>query len=488
MGSKEGNSNTVVNNDSAGNNSAKQTNDSVISIFTLLLKLKKYLILWVAFAVLSAFISLGVSLIVTYAKKPELTALISFSYDGIEQGLDPNGRKFDVNTVKSPAVIEMALTELNIDIKELESVRDAISFKKIMPQDAYDKFTVYNSILNNSNSGSIEAAEKVLETSYFPTQFTVVYNSSKTSLSSDQDVDVFNKVLEKYDEYFYKTYGYNESFGNALSAVSYTDYDYSEAVDVFSTSLKLLGNYVKNLADEDDTHFRSSITGYTLNDLYASIGTVQSIDLDNLSSYITFHKLTKDKQQAISYYDYRIQELTRQMAAYQEQIENYDKSIASYEKDQMLVFGGEGQTNVQSMVASDQYDKMFSQKNSALSEISVIKQDIAYYTQKKKDFETGGSALDADMKKVEANLAALSEKVNNLNDLVSDTTEDYYKNVVFCNAYNILVPASNSLGSKLSIVVGNLKMPLIVIELFGIVAYVAAAYIDALLSEKNKGK
>ena len=470
------------------NSSVCTENSSVTAIFTMVDKLKKYFVLFLVMAISAGVLSFAYSGITTVIKPPELKALIGFSYDGIDKGLDPNGRKFDINTVKSPAVIEMALTELNIDIEKLESIRNGITFEKIIPASAYDKFTVYNSILEKGGQETLEAGEKLIETSYYPTQFTVLFDYSKTGFSKKKAAEVFNMIIEKYDEYFYKTYGYNEAIGNAVSAISYEDYDYAEAVDVFENNLSTLKRYVKQLSDEDDTRFRSTVTGYTLADLYSSIDTVQTIDLDKISSYITFYNVTKDKERAIAYYEYRIDALTREVNQYEEQIEVYDGSIKSYEKDQVLVFGGTDNINTQSNVSSEQYDKMFSQKNNTAEDLAYSKQRITFYKNRIQALKSNNINTNKNIEMVESELKSLNEKLNTLIELVRDTSEDYYRNVTFGNAYNILVPASGSAVSILKTIFNNALIPLLILEVIAFFVYFAIAFVAAFAPKKGNGK
>ena len=137
-----------------------------IDLLKIIPTLKKYLPRWIMSAVLVGFLSVGYAEVSTHINKPELKSLVGFTYDGIEKGLDPSGGKFDINSLKSPEVIEMALSETNTDLKLLEDVRNGISFEKIIPASAYDKFTVYNSILEKGGNDTLDAGEKVLETSY----------------------------------------------------------------------------------------------------------------------------------------------------------------------------------------------------------------------------------------------------------------------------------------------------------------------------------
>ena len=86
-------------------NQEDKENEVVVSISTVLKKLRKYVFVWAVVAVLFIVFAFGYATVTTHVTKPSLVALISFSFDGVEKGIDPNGDNFDVNKVKSPAVI-----------------------------------------------------------------------------------------------------------------------------------------------------------------------------------------------------------------------------------------------------------------------------------------------------------------------------------------------------------------------------------------------
>lgn len=469
-------------------NKEEDENELVISFSTLLKKLKKNLMLWIIAAVVLIAVAGGYAAITTHVKKPPLEALVSFSYNGIEKGLDPKGRKFDVTTIKNPAVIESALTELDISLEELENIRKAISFDGKRPKDALDRLNVYNSILEQGNNGSISAAEKILETSYYPTQFTVSFDYKETNLTDNEAVAVFNEILDNYKDYFYENYGYNESLGNAVLSINYDEYDYAEAIDVFDNSLSTLKRYVKQLANEDETRFRSTDTGYTFADLYEAVNTINSIDLDKISSYITVNNLTKDKDISLAYYEYRIKALSREKTSLEEQLQAFEDSIAAYEKDQVLVFGGSDDVNTESKLASAQYDKMFGQKNNIATELAEVKQRINFYKERQQALKSGSTASKAMQEKVDQDLAALNVKVTNLVELVSDTSEDYYRNVTFKNAYNVLVPASYEASDKIARIIDNAKMPLVILEALGFVVFFGVSFIQGLAYDNRRRK
>ena len=66
--------------------------DIVISISGVFRMLKKYFLPWLIISAMALVAIGGFSTFRAVTKKPALSALISFNYDGIEKGKDPSGR------------------------------------------------------------------------------------------------------------------------------------------------------------------------------------------------------------------------------------------------------------------------------------------------------------------------------------------------------------------------------------------------------------
>lgn len=481
MASNERNLNITLRNQEADND------EVVISFTAFIRKLKKYVFTWVIAAVIFFVAAFGYAALTTHVKKPRLEALISFSYSGVEKGKDPNGRNFDIYSVSNPNVIETALTNLGMDLKYVEDIRQGITFRGIIPQDAADRIAVYESVYKNANSNNLQAAEKMLETSYYPTQFYAYFDYNSTGLSSEDALSVFNELLNCYQKYFYETYGYNESIGSAVTAIDYKDYDYPEALDIFRNSLSQLRKYVSHINSEDTTRFRSADTGYTFEDLIQSIKTIESVDLDRISSFITVNNVTKNKQDALNYCEYRLKALERQKTEIEEEIKVYDDSIAKYTKDQVVIFGN-SDVSVDTTVtqASAQYDKMINQKNNAAAELAETKQSIAYYKDRQDALKMNVTANDKQKEDVEARLDTLNGKINELVDVTARTADDYFENVTFKNAYNVLVPASNTASDKVGRIIQNAKLPLVALEALGLMLFFGIALLESIVSESRK--
>lgn len=476
----ERNLNVTIKNDSDDHDSV------VISFSGLMKKLKRYFLPWLIITALVAAAVTGVVTVKTITKKPALTALISFNYNGIEKGLDPAGRTFDINTVKNPQVLAAALNENDVDMEKLESVRQAISFEGIIPSDAIDKITLYDSVYKNSANGNLAAAQAMLDVEYYPTQFKVSFNYAATGLSKDAGVNVLNGVLNDYRNYFYEKYGYNKTLGVSINTIDYSEYDYPEALDLFSSNLATLSTYVKSISNSDSSNFRSNQTGYTFADIIQEINTIKTIDLDKISSYVNVNNITKDKESSISYYTYRIDDLTRKQDALNERLTNITATIKSYQKDQVLVMSGVDGTNTELSQGSEEYDKLIERKDSIATELAQTKQDIKYYQSRKEGLEKSNAGSQKMNEKVDADLDRINEKLKKLVENTRLTSEEYYETVEFANAYSVLVPAVNSSGSTLSHIIKSSIMPGVISVAVLLLIYIAVAFISAVKEENSQ--
>ncbi len=466
-------------------NAGDEKDEVIISLPSIMRKLKKYFLPWIIIAAMLGAMIVGLKTVETIRNKPPITALVSFSYKGVEKGLDPDGRTLDVNTLKNPEVIKNALTELDIDLEKLEDVRQNITVAGVIPADAIDRITAYKSVMDKAQNGSLGAADAILDVSYFPTQYEVTFNYGRAGLSKEKAVQVLNTTLDKYRDYFYKQYGYNDTLGAAVATIDYNDYDYPEAVDLFRDSLSTLAKYINGISNADTTHFRSS-DGYTFDDLYETIKTIRSLDLDKAESLITVNNITKNKQDSIDYYQYRIENLTREMNADEETYKAVVAAKADYEKDKLLLIqNGEG-TNQEISKNSEEYDRLVQKEVNLAAEIAETRQQINYYESRKEALNKASNCTEAQMQDMEKRLASVDGKVKDIVAKTKAAAEEYYEEVEFANAYKVLVPAANSKTAGIKAVIkGSLKL-IILAEAFIFLIYFGVAFVTALKDENKK--
>ena len=100
-----------------------------ISIVGILKNLRRFFALWLSATIFASILALVATSLAKQDSYKKMVSLVSFTYDGVEKGLDPKGNEFNINTLKSPQIIEKTLNELGLDSKMLEDVRKNISFE-----------------------------------------------------------------------------------------------------------------------------------------------------------------------------------------------------------------------------------------------------------------------------------------------------------------------------------------------------------------------
>lgn len=460
-----------------------------ISFGSIFRQMKRYLLVWIVLAAVLAmlttsFVFLFSGRIVTSS----ITALVSFNYSGIESGKAPDGSTFDVNKIKSPNVIENALDDVGESSSLSENIRSNISIKGIIPDDALDKISLYQSVYSQGGSAALDAVNSLLAIGYYPSYYVINFDYAAAGITIDDGKKILDRILENYQDYFFRTYGYNEALGSSVVAVDYKDYDYPEAVDVFDSTLDSLKQYVQKLSNDDTTNFRSNETGYTFSDLLTTIDTVKSADLDALSSYITINNITNDKEMLLTYYQYRIDEMERERKVSQSELDSVTNSINEYEKDTLLVFGnGNGAENGETTYqqASEKYDELINQKIEIQDSVSRCSQRIEYYKDRISAMNENSGTVKVDSEEVEKELSSLYDKIKDLIDVTNKTADEYYETVTFANAYNILVPAT---GNAPQVTAGGLAMPILIIEAVLFVVYLGVSFIRAIVLDNRAGK
>lgn len=405
-------------------------------------QLKKYFLLWIIIAVVVACIIFGIS-IGTYESVESqntdpIEALVSFTYDGIDEGLDPDGNEFDANTLRDVSIITDALTEIGFGTSSVDSIRSNLDIVGILDDDVIDELTAYESIFSSTNS--VESAQAILDTTYFPTEYRITFTYSGIMSRADA-IEFVNALLDSYSTWFTDEYGTNYQVGVNLTSIDYTSYDYPQMLDVLNSTLDTLDSFVDDMLEEDTaTNFRSDVTGYSFDDLLTNIEIMQDVDYATLSAYVLQNNITQDKSTLISYYEYNIASLTRSYDSTNSTLESVIESIETYEKDAYIVYG-DADTEVSE--ASDKYDNLIDQKISLQRTLSNTQSQIDDYTERLEQLEGNNIGTSSEMAEADEMVDALLVKLEQLIDDIESTADDYY-DTALNDSFNILVPAADT--------------------------------------------
>ena len=466
-------------------NEEHHSDEVIVSFPAVFRKLKKYFLAWLLTAVIVGGIIVGVSIIFSTTSQTPVEALVSFSYDGIEKGKDPKGADFDPYMLTNAGVIQDALEARGMDPALVEAVRQGIDIDSIIPPDAVDKLTTYGKLYQDAASGQLNAAQQMLATTWYSTQYQLTFHFRDVGISREDAVQLLNEILKSFRDFFFKKYGYNDPLGTALAANDYTDYDYSQALDMINVTLRSLKRYINNLSSDDSTRFRSTETGYTFADLRESINAVQDMDIAMIDSYLRANNISKDPELLKSYYENRIDYLNRELKSEENHLETVQTLLSNYQKDQVIIFSND-QMNTQSSIASDEYDKLINRVSSAASDIAETKQMIEYYNERLTTLDRNVYANSAKVSRVERDLEKLNEKVNTMIEVTRQTADDYFENVSLANAFNVLVPATSDAFSVIKTGIKKVLYPVFGLEMVLFLVYLAVAFWQAVSEDYRR--
>ncbi|MGN0614492.1 MAG: hypothetical protein ACI4JB_11410 [Porcipelethomonas sp.] len=422
---------------------------SILPLRLLLGNMKKLVVPWLITAAAAVVIVNGTYVVSDFSDRTA-SVVVNFSFDGIEAGHDPSGSKFDINEIKSKKAIEAAVKELGIEDADVDEIYSSISISGSVPSNVIERITKYTSMYGGEE---ILTSKNIQDTTYYPTQYHITMSCSKVDMDYGDCIDLLNNITERYEDTFINNYGYKKALENAVLSIDYNDYDYVDAILVFDSSLQSLQDYIDKLAEKDSTRFRSEESGYTFSDLSKSIQTIRDEDLEMISSYITLYNISKDKENLISNYQFRVEEYTRQKKICEEKLAAIKDTLEIYEKNAILIFGNATSgTDATLSRSSDTYDELISQEVEVQKTISDYEQKIEKYNERIKELKNSTKTGSEDT--VKEKFEKLNKKVDTLLSAVSTTVGEYYEDAVLANAYEILSPAS---GSTLGIFINSVK-------------------------------
>ena len=153
--------------------------------------LKTLFLPWIIIAVVSFTAIVGANILFSN-NVDSVSATVSFYYNGIENGLDPNGCEFDKTEITDSKLVSEVLSEMNLSSEYLEQVKNGIFVDSIVSTSAIDKIGSYQSIYNSNDNNWTEALK---DSSYHPTTYNVSFNYNQIGLNGKKAAELLNLLL-----------------------------------------------------------------------------------------------------------------------------------------------------------------------------------------------------------------------------------------------------------------------------------------------------
>ncbi len=197
------------------------------------------------------------------------TAIIKYTNDGIVEGYTPDGTKLDVNEIYSTEVIVRAMNILGL---------------KTTPEIIRSHCAVTPVISEEQQMTNEALADKGEEVTYFPDTY-------KIELMVDGEHgagyarDVLDAIIESYFSIYTEKYVEHRLSDNPSVDLLEKGYDYYQCICMLDEDTQNMIDFL-SVKKESYPQFRSSVTGYTFNDLYEIYDSMQDYDVPRLYAQV----------------------------------------------------------------------------------------------------------------------------------------------------------------------------------------------------------
>lgn len=233
--------------------------------------------------------SIAASIIFSFYLKSiqEYTASVTIEYKNTDAkyGYTPDGSMIDPSEIYSANIISAVIEDMGLDMT-IDQIRTRCEVNAIIPEDEQAKK---------------EAAYKNNEEYfYFPTRYEVTYTVD-SKYNKTFAINTLNSIIDNYFAYYSEEYVNKRNLPANPAALIDTSYDYIENADIINNTTNDMLGYLEVMTTEYPD-YRSSTTGYAMDDLYELYKTISHTDIPALYAFIIDNQATKNGESLLQDY------------------------------------------------------------------------------------------------------------------------------------------------------------------------------------------
>ena len=350
--------------------------------------------------IVGAIVGVGISL--SDETNGNIQGTIELTYDGIEDGRDPNGAIYNSDGIRDVQTILTVLTNLGLNNKyDIAAIRNAIKITGVTPKkDANDD-----------------------KTEVMPTKFNVTLNyKSVSGLTKSEAVSIVNNIMNTYTKSFEKQYIVSDRM--TVDFITEADIKSSDFVELFSVITNELQYGLDYVASLHNIQFVSS-KGDSISTIKTKIDSfMQKVNI--IVANAKSNCIVRDETSTLNYLNYEIKRIEKEITAKNETLNSIKEFLESYSKQYpSVVVSGSSVANI-TVPKSDVFDNEFKKQ-------SVIAEEKERLTKKMDNFQAWVTDLGAvhtpataeDIAKVEASIIELTGAINVFIKSYNEFTEEY---------------------------------------------------------------
>ncbi len=417
----------------------EQDQEQGISIMNVFSTLGKRFHLYIFVMISTLLLGLLVpTLIYTFKDKKEAAvAVLGFDYAGAESETAPDGGKLDITYLKSSYIIQNALNNVTLS-KPLSyaQVQSNISISRPLTDDTKRQQEIINELKEAKNNDYADLVKNFVlryRQQYFVTLNNGFANgNSKVRLSTTDLSHLLSAIMGAYNDYFIETYQDRNLPSNYLAAINEDTLDYLEILDNVSSSLSYLRNYCDARYGLLPT-FRTR-DGISFADLSNIIGTLQSVDIDYIYSYIYLNNVYKDKLVLQTYYEMQKRDAELSLTETNANIATIQASIDSYPSSQVVVQTTEGGGQITITQTDPTRNALELQLTAMNEQKSALEERIAVLTDRITRLD-GTPATDEQKAKADEYITTALTDARSVYDMVNKNAAELFESNAYKSRY-----------------------------------------------------
>ncbi len=426
---------------------------------------------------------IAVPIKVFYKSEPLAQTSIEFIYDGVEEGLAPDGSSLDTNNIISPTVIAAAVesAELSGIITDISALREHMRVEDVESKE-------YADLVAAAANGDATAINTLRTYENYPTRFTIIISEPKTlGLSDDQAKTLLNKIVSCYYDDFQARFSVNKMFASGIYNLSDNEQtEFFDMYDLYNEMLSSMRTYLKDISAKNPT-FVSTKNSTTFNQLLSELTTLES-SYDMFNAFITANNVWRDRNIAVNALDVKVKTLKIRVDSQKAKTENLKVQIENFKPNTQQNESVGGSVTVTATYPDSYYD-LQEQLTAEYEELRIIQNQYEdaqlRLTNLGEPPEDTGMYPPTDAAFISAALAqikSLESTSKDLTERVNATVTDFYDTTFISSSVRQVLPPQVTRRSS--------SLNLLVIYVAAVIAgLLAAALVTGIkISKANSAK
>ena len=246
---------------------------------------KKYFLFILLIVMLFAVMGEGYHFLILSNMK---SMTVSLNYPGAEQGLNPDGSRFNISEMSNDEILNEAKKGLKIEKNNNDEIKSRIFITTKFSQKAMEN------VVSDIRGG--------MRGSYVPTTY-YIYYSQKNKFAANETYEFLQALATGYEKYFTKKHAENNSVLNYKSDdYDFSSYDYSEIYTVlYNKADEMLDLVIDHRSENRSFRSADNLNFDTVRD---ELSNFKNVKLEKFNSYVIQNNISKDRPGVMNKLEY----------------------------------------------------------------------------------------------------------------------------------------------------------------------------------------